>query len=90
MAASSAGSRVARIAVPVAIPVALAVVVGVIVAVTDGYDTHVNNAALANCASPAASASAAAGDSAAVGGAVPERTVGRGAAASPSVTAARR
>jgi hypothetical protein len=50
--------RIARIAVPVAIPVVLAAVVGAIVAVTDGYDTHVDNAANANCASPAASAGA--------------------------------
>src|SRR5690348_4877873 len=57
-------SRTARIAVPVAIPVALAVAVGAIVAATDGFDTHVDSAALANCASPGAVASAAAGSSA--------------------------
>ena len=57
-------SRTARIAVPVAIPVALAVAIGAIVAATDGFDTHVDSAALANCASPGASASAAAGASA--------------------------
>src|SRR6185437_6109491 len=58
-------SRTARIAVPIAIPVALAVAIGAIVAATDGFDAHVNSAALANCASPGAVASAAAGSSAA-------------------------
>src|SRR6185437_13384999 len=59
------GSRLARIAVPVAIPVALAVVIGAAVALTDGFDGHVNSAALANCGSPGAAVSAAAGSSAA-------------------------
>jgi hypothetical protein len=57
-------SRTARIAVPIAIPVALAVAIGAIVAATDGFDAHVDSAALANCASPGAVASAAAGSSA--------------------------
>jgi hypothetical protein len=61
----------------------LAVVVGSIVALTDGYDAHVNNAALANCASPAASAPAAAGASSPASPA-PCPSV---SAASPSATA---
>lgn len=50
-------SRISRIAVPLAIPVALAVIVGVVIAVAGGSnDTQVNQSALDNCASPAASA----------------------------------
>src|SRR5512146_1666716 len=52
--------RVSRIAVPLAIPVALAVIVGVVIAVAGGSnDTRINQSALDNCASPAASAGAA-------------------------------
>ena len=51
--------RRARIALPFAIPAALAVVVGIILAVDSGSVTHVDQSAMANCASPSASASAA-------------------------------
>jgi hypothetical protein len=86
-------SRTARIAVPVAIPVALAVAVGAIVAATDGFDTHVNSAALANCASPGAVASAAAGSSAPASpapcpsgaSAAPSAATSSAAAAAPAV-----
>jgi hypothetical protein len=82
------GSRVARIVVPVAIPVALAVVVGAIVVATDGYDTHVNNAALANCASAAPSASAGGASSPASPAPCPSGGSAAASAASPTATAA--
>ncbi len=80
------GSRVARIAVPVAIPVALAVVIGAAVALTDGFDAHVNNAALSNCASPGVAAPAAAAGASAAPSPAPCAS-GASAAASPSATA---
>jgi hypothetical protein len=83
------GSRVARIAVPIAIPVALAVVIGAAVALTDGFDTHVDSAALANCASPGVAASAAVGSSAAPSPApCPSGGSATASAASPAATAA--
>jgi hypothetical protein len=82
-------SRTARIAVPVAIPVALAVAIGAIVAATDGFNTHVDSAALANCASPGAVASAAAGASAPVSPApCPSGASAVASAAAPTATAA--
>ena len=78
------GRRVARIAVPVAIPVALAVIVGVIVAVANGGTTHINQSALAGCASPSASAAGAAGTASAPASAAP---CPGGASASASATA---
>ena len=80
------GSRVARIAVPVGIPLVLAVVVGAVVAVTDGYDTHVNDAALANCASAAPVASAGGASSPASPAPCPSGGSAAASAASPSVT----
>jgi hypothetical protein len=82
------GSRVAHIAVPVAIPVALAVVIGAAVALTDGFDTHVDNAALSNCASPGVAASAAAGSNAAPSPApCPSGASAAASAASPAAAA---
>src|SRR6185437_7357264 len=82
-------NKAARIAVPIAIPVALAVAIGAIVAATDGFDSHVDSAALANCASPGAVASAAAGASAPASPApCPSGASAAASAAAPTATAA--
>ena len=82
-------NKAARIAVPIAIPVALAVAIGAIVAATDGFDSHVDSAALANCASPGAVASAAAGASAPASPApCPSGASAMASAAAPTATAA--
>ncbi|HEY7276568.1 MAG TPA: hypothetical protein VH594_11430, partial [Trebonia sp.] len=68
---------------------ALAVAIGAIVAATDGFDSHVDSAALANCASPGAVASAAAGASAPASPApCPSGASAVASAAAPTATAA--
>jgi hypothetical protein len=53
--------RIARLAVPIAIPLALVVAVGAVIAIVDHSGANsVNDAANANCASPAASGAASA------------------------------
>ena len=53
-------SRAARIAVPLAIPMALGLTLGIVLAVSGGNTTTIQQSALGDCATAAASASGAA------------------------------